>query len=175
VSNPYVGEIRMFGGNFAPVGWAFCNGQQMAISENDTLFTLIGTTYGGDGQETFNLPNLQGRLPVHTGTGSTGRSFTLGEAGGVESVTLTTSQTPSHGHTAFGSTDPAGSTQPQGNVPASVSAAGTVNAYGVLTPLTPLDPSTLGPVGGSQPHDNMHPFTCVNFIISLFGIFPSPT
>jgi microcystin-dependent protein len=173
VGSPYIGEIRMFAGNFAPNGWAFCNGQPMPISENEALFNLIGTTYGGDGQTTFNLPDLQSRLPIHQGSGS-GTTWAIGQSGGEESVTLTVAQTPGHTHTALASTDVAGTTQNQGNVPASLS-AGTNNAYGVLTPLTNLDPSTLAAVGGGQPHDNMHPFLCINFIISLFGIFPSPT
>jgi len=175
VGTPYVGEIRMFAGNFAPAGWAFCDGTTMPISENEVLFNLIGTTYGGDGQTTFNLPDLQSRLPVHMGTGPNGQTFTIGQNGGVEQVTLTTQQMPVHTHTALASTDVAATTQIQNNVPASITAAGTVNGYGVTTPLTPLDPSTLQNAGGSQPHDNMHPFTCINFIISLFGIFPSPT
>jgi microcystin-dependent protein len=174
VSDPYVGEIRMFGGNFAPAGWAFCDGSLMPISENETLFNLIGTTYGGDGQTTFALPDLRGRVPVHMGSQS-GQTYTIGEEAGVETVTLTVNQLPIHTHAAVGTTDVATTTQPQGEVPASVSAAGTVNAYGVLTPLTSLDPSTLAAAGGSQPHENMQPWLCVSFIISLFGIFPSPT
>src|SRR5947208_17026937 len=98
MGQPYVGEIRMFAGNFAPAGWAFCNGQTIPISENDTLFTLIGTTYGGDGQETFALPDLQSRIPIHMGTGSSGTTYQIGEMAGVESVTLTTQQIPSHTH-----------------------------------------------------------------------------
>jgi microcystin-dependent protein len=174
MSDPYVGEIRMFGGNFAPAGWAFCNGAPMPISENETLFQVIGTTYGGDGQETFNLPDLQSRIPVHQGSGA-GTTWTIGQSGGEESVTLNTNQIPIHTHQAFGSTDPATTTQVQNSVPASVTAAGTVNAYGVLSPFTPLDPSTLAPVGGSQPHENLQPYLCISFIISLFGFFPSPT
>lgn len=172
MSTNFVGEIRLFGGNFAPAGWAFCDGALLAISENETLFNLIGTTYGGDGQTTFALPDLRGRAPLHSGSGG-GSSYLIGQSGGVEQVTLTSNQIPTHTHPALGSTDVATTSQVSGNVLASVSAAGTVNAYGVLTPLTPLSASSLQNVGGSQPHDNMQPFLCVSYIISLFGIFPS--
>jgi len=167
VSDPYIGEIRMFGGNFPPNGWAFCNGQTMPISENDALFTLIGTTYGGDGQETFNLPNLQGRIPLHQGGG-----FQLAESAGVSSVTLTTQQIPTHSHTLVGSNATAAGTNPAGTVLAHLPAAGVQSAYGSTAPFGALDGSSIGPVGGSQPHDNMQPYLVVNFIISLFGIFP---
>jgi microcystin-dependent protein len=167
MSDPYVGEIRMFGGNFAPAGWAFCNGQTLPISENETLFQLIGTTYGGDGQETFGLPDLQGRLPVHQGAG-----LTLGEAGGVESVTLTTQQMPTHNHTMLGSTAGATSSDPTNAVPASLPQQVNRTAYGLDPPPTTLSQSSLSPDGGSQPHDNMMPYLAVSFIISLFGIFP---
>jgi microcystin-dependent protein len=167
MSDPYIGEIRMFGGSFAPAGWAFCNGQTLPISENDALFTLIGTTYGGDGQETFGLPNLQGRLPVHQGNG-----LTIGEAAGVESVTLTTQQMPTHNHTMLGSTAGASSSDPTNAVPASLPQQVNRTAYGTDPPPTSLDPTSLTPDGGSQPHDNMMPYLAISFIISLFGIFP---
>jgi microcystin-dependent protein len=173
MSNPYIGEIRMFGGNFAPAGWAFCDGQLMPISENDALFTLIGTTFGGDGQETFGLPDLQGRVPLHNGTGPSGTTYTLGELSGTETVTLTTQQMPAHRHVAVGSTDPAASSSPQDRVLASLPATGARSAYGTDVPYGALAPTSLSSAGGSQPHDNLQPYTVVNFIISLFGIFPT--
>jgi microcystin-dependent protein len=175
MSDPYVGEIRMFGGTFAPVGWAFCNGQVIPISENDTLFTLIGTTYGGDGQSTFALPNLQSRIPIHQGTLSGGSTYTIAEMFGQESVTLTTQQLPQHTHTLFGSGADGNSAAAVNNVLAVLPAATTKSAYSSLGPFGTLDPSSIGPAGGSQPHDNMQPYLVINFIISLFGIFPSQT
>lgn len=169
MAQPYVGEIRIFAGNFAPAGWMFCEGQLLPISENETLFQLIGTTYGGDGQSTFALPDLRGRIPIHQGNG-----FILAETGGAEEITLTVSQIPAHSHPALASTATASSADPAGNVPARVTVAG-VFPYGTDNPLTPLSPSAIGAVGGSQPHTNFQPYLCVNFIISLFGIFPSPT
>jgi microcystin-dependent protein len=165
---PYIGEIRMFGGNFAPAGWAFCNGQSMAISENEALFQLIGTTYGGDGQETFNLPNLQGRLPLHQGAG-----YQMGQSGGESSVTLTVQQTPSHGHPLVGSGATASGTNPAGAVFAHLPDAGVQTAYGSTAPFGGIDPSSVAPTGGSQSHSNMQPFLAVSFIISLFGVFPT--
>jgi microcystin-dependent protein len=172
---PYIGEIRMFGGSFAPAGWAFCDGQLLPISENDTLFQLLGTTYGGDGQETFGLPNLQSRAPVHLGTGNFGTSYTLAESAGVESVTLTAAQMPAHSHVPVGSTDPATSSDPHTHVFASLSAAGTRSAYGTDPPFGSLDATSLSPAGGSQPHDNFQPYLVISFIISLFGVYPSQT
>jgi microcystin-dependent protein len=163
---PYVGEIRMFAGNFAPVGWMFCDGAMLPISENETLFNLIGTTFGGDGESTFALPNLQSRIPLHAGSG-----FILGESGGVESVTLTTNQIPVHNHAPLGSASTASSTDAAGNVGARVTAAA-VFPYGTDNPAQPLSPQAVAPTGGSQPHDNMQPYLCLNFIISLFGEFP---
>jgi microcystin-dependent protein len=175
MGQPYVGEIRQFGGNFAPVGWLPCDGRVLPISENETLFQLIGTTYGGDGQSTFGLPNLCGRVPIHQGTGNDGTTFTIGELGGVESVTLTTNQIPVHTHTMVGSTDPSTSNNVQGAVGASLPAAGTQSAYGTDPPIVNINAAAIGPAGGSQPHDNMAPYLAVTVIISLFGIFPSPT
>jgi microcystin-dependent protein len=170
MSQPYVGEIRMFGGNFAPVGWAFCNGQAMPISDNEVLFQLIGTTYGGDGQETFNLPNLQGRVPIHMGSG-----FTIGQSGGVSSVTLSSQQMPAHGHPLLGSTATAAGTNPQNTVFAHLPDAGVQSAYGSTAPFGAIDTSSVSQIGGSQPHDNMQPYLTVNFIISLYGIYPQQT
>ena len=166
---PYIGEIRMFAGSFAPAGWAFCDGQLMPISENDALFTLIGTTYGGDGQETFALPNLQSRVPMHAGNG-----FTLAEAAGTESVTLSTQQIPIHTHAMLATTSPAGALAPQGNVLA-VTQAATITPYGTDNPSVFLNPNSVSPVGGSQPHENMQPYLCISFILSLFGVFPQQT
>src|SRR5437868_6438659 len=169
MSSPFVGEIRMFGGNFAPVGWAFCDGALVPISENDTLFNLIGTTYGGDGQSTFALPDLRGRIPLHFGQG-----FTLAETGGVESITLTVSQIPAHSHPLLGSNSIVSSTDPTNNVGGSITVAA-VFAYGTDAPLQGMSPSAVSSTGGSQPHNNFQPYLCVDFIISLFGIFPSQT
>jgi microcystin-dependent protein len=170
MAQPYVGEIRMFGGNFAPVGWAFCSGQLLPISENETLFQLIGTTYGGDGQDTFALPDLRGRLPIHQGSGPGLSSRILAETGGSETVTLTGNQIPLHNHLAVVSTSAATASSPQGNVIAN----GTPNLYLRDVPSDSMNPNSLGISGGNQPHENLMPFLCVSFIISLFGIFPSP-
>jgi microcystin-dependent protein len=167
MGQPYVGEIRMFAGNFAPAGWMFCSGQLLPISENETLFQLIGTTYGGDGQSTFALPDLRSRVPVHQGNG-----FTLAETGGVEETTLTTNQIPSHTHAALATTSIASAIDPTGRIPAQTS---TYDAYQTAPPNVPMAQQSVTGVGGSQPHNNMQPYLCVDFIISLFGIFPSPT
>ena len=166
MAQPYIGEIRMFAGNFPPSGWLFCEGQLLPISENDALFILLGTTYGGDGEETFGLPDLRGRLPLHRGN-----NYTLGEMGGVESVTLTTQQIPNHTHPALASADSGTSKFPSGLLLSRASA----DFYTTDTATVPLAPVSISPVGGSQPHDNMHPYLCVNFIISLFGFFPTAT
>ena len=173
MAQPYIGEIRMFAGNFPPAGWAFCDGQPLPISENDALFVLIGTTYGGDGQETFNLPNLQSRVPLHMGTGPDGVTYVIGETAGVESVTLTSQQIPVHTHALLGTTNPATETGPGGNI-FGISAQVEYGTTGVSAD-TALNPSSITPVGGSQPHDNLQPYLCVTFAISLFGIFPSQT
>jgi microcystin-dependent protein len=170
MGNPYIGEIRMFGGSFAPAGWAFCEGQSLPISENDALFTLIGTTFGGDGQETFNLPNLAGRASI-----GTGGSELLGEQGGVESVTLTTQTIPIHSHIMMCSTAQATANTIQNNIAATMLAAGDNSAYATVKPYRAINGNAIGPVGGSQPHDNQQPFLVISFIISLFGIFPTPT
>ncbi len=173
MAQPYVGEIRMFGGNFNPNGWMFCDGQLLPISENETLFQLIGTTYGGDGESTFALPNLQSRVPMHFGTSSSsGVNYQLAEAAGVEQVTLTTQQIPIHTHPFTASTGAAQANSPTNNVTAQSSL---VSLYTPEEPLVPMATNMLQPVGGSQPHENCQPFLCVNFIISLFGLFPSQT
>ena len=167
MAQPYVGEIRMFAGNFAPAGWMFCEGQLLPISENETLFQLIGTTYGGDGESTFALPDLRGRLPIHQGNG-----FILAETGGAEEITLTVSQIPSHTHPLLAS----GAVGDQSNV-ANVMFCNSGGALYYIEdpPAVTMNPAIDTPVGGSQPHTNFQPYLCVDFIISLFGIFPSPT
>src|SRR3954451_6769424 len=172
MAQPYVGEIRMFAGNFAPAGWAMCIGQLMPIAENDTLFTLIGTTYGGDGQETFGLPDLQGRIPIHQGQGSGLSNYTIGEKAGVEDVTLTTQQMPTHNHAFTASTAGGQFPVPQDHIPASPPVA---KLYRPDTPSASYPSSMVQPAVGSQPHDNMMPYIVINYISSLFGIFPSQT
>ena len=167
MAQPYVGEIRMFAGNFAPAGWMFCEGQLLPISENETLFQLIGTTYGGDGESTFALPDLRGRLPLHVGSG-----FQLAQTGGVEEVTLTAQQIPTHTHAMAASTATGTQNAPSNNVTASSSS---VTVYTGDVTDTDMAPSAVSSTGGSQPHTNFQPYLCVDFIISLFGIFPSPT
>jgi microcystin-dependent protein len=164
MGTPYVGEIRMFAGNFAPAGWMLCQGQLLPISDYDTLFTLIGTTYGGDGQSTFALPNLQSRVPIHQGSG-----FTLAQTGGEEQVTLTVNQMPAHTHVPQANSGTGTQNSPAGNV-----WANSANLpYSPNAPSASMDPAAVGLAGGSQPHDNMVPFLVINFIISLFGVFPT--
>ncbi len=171
MSNPFIGEIRLFGGNFAPVGWAFCDGSLLSIGEYDALFNLIGTTYGGDGQSTFALPDLRGRVPVHQGTDA-GTSYTPGQTGGVESVTLTSAQVPAHTHTFSGSSDTASTTSPAGAVPATMGSV-TTFAYGTDLPPAAFAPAMVSTVGGNQPHDNLQPYLAVSFIIAVEGIYPN--
>lgn len=167
MAQPYVGEIRMFAGNFAPAGWMFCEGQLLPISENETLFQLIGTTYGGDGQSTFALPDLRGRIPLHQGNG-----FILAETGGAEEITLTVQQIAAHSHPALATANAADTP----NVQNALGATGSLSQlYWGDPPDTNCSPSAISAVGGSQPHTNFQPYLCVDFIISLFGIFPSPT
>jgi microcystin-dependent protein len=170
MAQPYVGEIRMFAGNFAPAGFMFCEGQLLPISEYETLFNLIGTTYGGDGQSTFALPDLRGRVPLHQGGG-----FTLAETGGVEEITLTSQQVPAHSHPLLGTRNGASAPAPSASVTVGIAAASTISPYGTDNPSTNMSPQMISSVGGSQPHNNFQPYLCIDFIISLFGIFPSPT
>lgn len=170
MAQPYIGEIRMFAGNFAPAGWMFCEGQLLPISENDALFTLIGTTYGGDGQETFALPDLRGRIPIHQGNGPTGSTYQLAENGGVEEVTLTVQQIPVHNHPAGCLNTDGNSSNPNGGLPAVNT---TALPYGAIPPVIAMNAAVIAPTGGNQPHTNFQPYLCVDFIISLFGIFPS--
>ena len=169
---PYIGEIRMFAGNFPPNGWMFCEGQTLPISENDALFTLIGTTYGGDGQETFNLPNLASRVPIHMGTGPDGTTYQIGEMAGTEQETLTVQQIPNHTHPATASTGIGTANTPAGNV---TSQSVSVKVYIADPPSGAMNAQAVTPTGGSQPHENTQPFLCINFIISLFGDFPTQT
>lgn len=170
MAQPYVGEIRMFAGNFAPAGWMFCEGQLLPISENETLFQLLGTTYGGDGQSTFALPDLRGRIPLHQGNG-----FILAETGGAEEITLTVSQIAAHSHPMLATVDAGATNSPGNTVTVARAGAPTITPYGSDAPQGNLNAQSVTPVGGSQPHTNFQPYLCVNFIISLFGIFPSPT
>lgn len=171
MSEPFVGEIRMFAGNFAPRGWAFCDGQLLAVSQNDALFSLLGTIYGGDGRTTFALPDMRGRIPIHAGSGPGLSDRRLGSKGGQENVTLTTNQLPSHSHTPKASGALATSPNPQTNV---TGTSTTLNAFIANDPPTAaLNSSTITAVGGSRSHTNLQPFICINFIIALFGIYPS--
>jgi len=170
MGQPYVGEIRLFAGNFAPDGWNFCDGSLMAIAENPTLFDLIGTTYGGDGQTTFGLPDLRSRVPVHQGIlSSSGDNFVLAQSAGEETVTVTLQQLPSHSHVPQ-ATSSAGT---QSSPAAGVWAQSTLDQFSSTFPSLPMASTAIGSTGGSQPHDNMLPFVCLSFIISLFGVFPS--
>lgn len=168
--DPYLGEIRLFGGNFAPYGWARCDGQLLPISENDALYTLIGTTYGGDGESTFAVPDLRGRWPVGIGT-SAGRTMPLGEQGGSETVTLAPAQMPQHTHAALGSAAAATTGDPAGAVWAASTGPAFAVPSGALT--TTMAPGALTMAGGSQPHENRPPFGVVLYAISLVGVFPT--
>lgn len=170
MSEPFVGEIRMFGGNFAPRGWAFCDGQLLAVSQNDALFSLLGTIYGGDGRTTFGLPDLRGRIPIHKGQGPGLSERRLGSKGGEEHVTLTTNQLASHTHEFMANTAAATDQSPQGRVLAQ--GVGTT-FYSDAAPDASLSSNAKMASGGSQWHDNMMPSLCVSFIIALFGIYPS--
>lgn len=179
MGQPYIGEIRLFAGNFAPVGWEKCQGQLLPISQNDALFNLIGTTYGGDGEETFRLPDLQSRVPLHQGTSSSGTTYQLGEIGGVEEVTLTAQQIPQHTH-GFGVVQGMPGTQvsPSGAVPAlSLNVVPYVNE-GVVDSAAPANRflgSAIAPSGGSLPHTNLQPYLSLSFIIAVYGIYPTPS
>ncbi len=168
--DPFIGQIIMFAGNFAPRGWAFCNGQLLSIAQNTALFSILGTTYGGDGKTTFALPDLRSRVPMHPGQGQGLSAYELGQVGGVETVTLTMQQMPIHGH-AFApgcSIDPPSAQSPANSVPAQLD----TQAYGTEANAS-MRPGNSTNAGGSQAHDNLQPFACVNFIIALEGVFPS--
>ena len=166
---PYIGEIRIFAGNFAPSGWAFCEGQQVPIAENDALFVVLGTRYGGDAETYFNLPDLRGRAPMHQGNG-----HIAGEASGIEEVTLTVTQIPGHTHTLLASSDTGTLPDPGNHVPARSHTAN-VDLYIEDNPISNMSVNAISPIGGSQPHTNLQPYLCLNFIISLYGVFPSQT
>jgi microcystin-dependent protein len=180
MSQPYIGQILMFAGNFAPAGWAFCAGQLMPISENDTLFNLIGTTYGGDGQSTFGLPDMRGRVVIHQGQGGGLSNYNLAQTGGSESVTLITQQIPSHNHFLIANSVSATGANPAGN---QTVAFENVNQSPMPYSYYPYDGSgqvtmpsnSIGASGGNQPHDNIQPILALNFCISLFGVYPTPT
>jgi len=169
MSEPFVGEIRMFAGNFAPRGWAFCDGQLLAVSQNDALFSLLGTIYGGDGRTTFGLPDMRGRIPIHAGSGPGLSPRSLGAKSGAEDVTLTVNQLPSHGHTFQGTANPAMTRDPVGNSPAEAQADAYVEDFSPFS----LASTAVTSVGGGRSHANLMPYLCVNFIVALFGIFPS--
>jgi microcystin-dependent protein len=173
MAQPYVGEIRMFAGNFAPNGWMFCEGQPLPISENDVLFQLIGTTYGGDGEETFNLPNLASRVPIHMGTSPGGITYQIGEMAGTEQETLTVQQIPNHTHPLTAALATGTQASPVGGVLAQPT--GSIQMYYDGSSTGNMNAAAITPAGGSQPHENTQPFLCINFIISLFGVFPSQT
>ena len=169
-AQPFIGQIMVFAGNFAPQGWAQCNGQLMPISQYDALFSLIGTTYGGDGQTTFALPDLRSRVPIHQGQGAGLSNYSLGENGGAEAVTLLTTQLPVHTHPAMGNSDAGTNTDPTGGVWAS----SPTNMYiAGASANTNMNPTSISGSGGGQPHDNMLPFVTLNFCIALEGIYPS--
>lgn len=169
MSEPFIGQIVMFGGNFAPRGWAFCDGQLLPIAQYQALFSILGTTYGGDGRTTFALPDLRGRAPIHAGHGPGLTDRRLGASGGAESVTLLVSEMPNHSHNMVGSTQPADDDNPSGNYPAKTSG----DAYSQTSAPAPMAPGVIQGQGGSQPHNNMPPWRAVNYIIALQGLFPS--
>ncbi|MGA3371833.1 MAG: tail fiber protein [Terracidiphilus sp.] len=168
MSDQYIGEVRLVGFNYAPIDWAICNGAVQSISGNETLFSLIGTTYGGDGQSTFNLPNLQGRIPIHQGTNSFGTTYVIGQPGGVENVTLNISQYPHHNHVLAASTNTTGSNNPNNNV-----VNNGLTAYTADTPASAMLSAMVGQSGGNVQHNNLQPYLALNWIIALYGIYPS--
>jgi len=169
MATPYIGEIRMVGFNFAPAGWQLCQGQLLSISNFEALFNLIGTTYGGDGQNTFALPDLRSRIPIHQGTLAGGPTYVIGEQSGTETVTITTNQMPQHNHLL--NAQSANGTQPSPS--GGVWAGSDLDQFSSGSPTTTMSASLVALSGGSQPHDNMPPYLCVNFAIALFGIYPS--
>jgi microcystin-dependent protein len=169
MSEPFIGEIKMFAGNFAPRNWAFCDGQLLAISQYDALFSLLGTTYGGDGRTTFGLPDLRGRLPIHMGSGPGLSTRPIGQKSGQETVSLTAAQVPAHTHQMMATEDAGETTDPSGQVLAQA----TDDIYSTASPDTSMASAAISASGGSQPHDNIQPFLCIHFIIALFGIYPS--
>lgn len=173
MASPFIGEIRIVGFNFAPIGWAMCQGQLLSIAQNDALFALIGTTYGGDGQTTFALPDFRGRLGVHQGQRSGGSNFVMGEVAGVESVTLTTNQIPAHSHLAGAESTGGNQTSPTAGVYSNYATGGKKDKLYSPSANATGSPTELGPAGGNQPHDNLMPYLAINYVIALEGIFPS--
>ncbi len=173
MSNPYVGEIRMFGGNFAPSGWSFCNGQLLDISTNQVLFALIGTTYGGDGVNTFAVPDLRGRLPIHQGQGPGLSNYVIGQLSGTENVTLLSTQLPQHNHALQVSNNLVSDSVPGSTMLPGQLTSGELYDTPPAAPNLTMNPSSLGLIGGNQPHSNIQPYLSVSFIISMFGVFPS--
>ena len=171
MSEPFIGEIRMFAGNFAPRGWALCDGQLLAVSQNDALFSLLGTTYGGDGRTTFGLPDMRGRIPVHPGSGPGLSNRRWGEKGGAEMHTLTTNELPNHTHSVQVINKPGDSGTPENRLWAASS--GAPLSYSDANPDTDMATQMINNIGGSQQHQNMMPNFCIHFIIALFGIYPS--
>jgi microcystin-dependent protein len=172
MASPYIGELRLFGGSFAPYGWALCNGQLLSIAQYSPLYQLIGTTYGGDGVNTFGVPNLQGRFPIHQGQGNGLQNYVLGQIAGSETITLQGSQLPPHSHQAVGSS---GNSTPPANATWGSSGAAQ-NSFGPGTSANAvMNPACIGLTGGNQPHDNMTPYLAITFIIALEGIYPSQT
>lgn len=163
MSEPFLGEIKIISWNFPPKGWTFCNGQLLPINQNQALFSILGTTYGGDGRQTFGLPNLQGRMPVHVGNG-----INLGEIGGETAHTLNISELPAHNHVPVGSKNPPS----QASAAAALWSTFAANEFN-STSDSAMNPQCIGPTGGNQPHENMSPYLVLNFIIALQGIFPS--
>ena len=172
MADPFIGEIRIFAGNFAPSGWAFCDGQLLAVSQNDALFSLFGTMYGGDGRTTFGLPDLRGRIPIHQGQGPGLTNRRLGEKAGSETSTVSQAEMPSHTHAVRGTSDFAGDTAPANNLPATVAGG---NLYSDASPGVALAGNSVEASGGGQPHANLMPFKCIHFIVALFGVYPSRT
>lgn len=173
MSEPFVGEIRMFAGNFAPQGWAYCDGQLLAVSSNDALFSLLGTIYGGDGRTTFGLPDLRGRIPIHQGSGPGLSTRRLGSKSGAEKVTLTVNQLPSHSHSLTVSNQVGNKQAPTGNTLAKIASGNLYKTAATVTSKPAMGSDAIGNVGGSKDHTNLMPTLCVHFIIALFGIYPS--
>jgi microcystin-dependent protein len=172
MSEPFIAEIRIFAGNFAPRGWAFCNGQLLPIAQNTALFSLIGTTYGGDGRTTTALPNLQGRAPMHPGRGPGLTSRLLGQRGGVETITLSESQMPNHNHSLQGTSSPASTNAPNNTTTLARSINGNSYKLGATADAS-MDTGALLPAGGGQAHNNLQPYLAINYIIALVGMYPS--